>query len=408
MNTTGRLKNSSMSTERQASCKYFCSNNTDRLFAQGSIIATTSEFIFIGSVLCSARIFRWTTAVEDADPDDVGERDEGRVLEEGDGLLVDPSLPNADDGNEHCPPSQTLILSSISRQGLAGLVTAPRTQAGRRSHRLLSSLTASIPGKTPGSRTKEKATPKRLGAGRAGRGQIQRSLQNGSGTRQRIGFPQSATPAVVRRLLAKKHKQSQSRPAKSPHIVVAKLPKSEISRIIVRDSGAIPRNRIKSQPTAELSKLSKTAPALPTTSSAPNLLTALRFRRKKSAVENIAEKTSKSNCSVSSTVSNTGLTIPAPFTFSTESRAEEREVFEALKKVKELENQKIKRLELKLKEQQAKKEISLLRKTLVPKAQAIRNYPTFEVTRSDKQPTIAESPQLGYKRNANYKKYKEQ
>ena len=73
-----------------------------------------------------------------------------------------------------------------------------------------------------------------------------------------------------------------------------------------------------------------------------------------------------------------------------------------------IENLKTKRHKLKLKEQQAKKEILLLRKTLVPKAQPIRNYPTFEVARSDKQPTIAESPQLGIKRNANYKKFKEQ
>jgi len=350
----------------------------------------------------------WTTAAEDADPDDVEEMDVGIGLEEGDGLLVDPSLPTAEMKlpNEPCPPSQTLDLSqnsAISPQG-----SVPRIQPDRRSHRLSTNLAASNLGKTAGSRTKNKATPKRFGAGRAGRGQIQRSLQSvsGSGTRQRTGSSQSATPAVVRRLLAKK--QSQSRTAQLPNIGDAKLPMSEISSINVRDIGAIPRNRIKSQPTAELSKLSKTAPTLPTISSAPNLLTAKRLRRKKSAVENIAEKTSKSNCSLSSNVSSTGLTIPAPFTFSTESRAEEREVFETLKKVKELENQKTKRHKLKLKEQQAKKEILLLRKTLVPKAQPIRNYPTFEVARSDKQPTIAESPQLGNKRNANYKKFKEQ
>jgi len=95
------------------------------------------------------------------------------------------------------------------------------------------------------------------------------------------------------------------------------------------------------------------------------------------------------------------ITIPAPFKFTTQVRAGEREKFEALKRKKESAAEESKRLE---DEKQAKENEEALiqaRKALVHKAQPIRNFKPLEIKRSDKKLTMPFSPNIGLVKGPN-------
>jgi len=281
-------------------------------------------------------------------------------------------------------------------------------------------------------------TPKRLGtnsqeprlaAGRP-RTQIQRSLNTPTASRSRmiakspsipIPFPKSPDVGTrsKNRMLGEDLPQNQ--PSKQPTTKyrsqaeqILSYQRSTPSRFRSRPhqppkAGSVPQRQLHPVPAVQnTGTRPKSAKAIPP----PKKTTHARsIPKKATVVESLAESAKTkfglhqrrlpSTELLRDSTTRPSITIPAPFKFTTQVRAGEREKFEALKRKKESAAEESKRLE---DEKQAKENEEALiqaRKALVHKAQPIRNFKPLEIKRSDKKLTMPFSPNIGLVKGPN-------
>jgi len=98
-------------------------------------------------------------------------------------------------------------------------------------------------------------------------------------------------------------------------------------------------------------------------------------------------------------VVKSSVTIPAPFHFTTQVRAEERDIFENMIRKKETAAEEKKRLDEEKKRKEDKVELLKVRKNLVHKPEPVRYFKPLVIKKSEKPPTNPVTPQLGVKRN---------
>ena len=138
-------------------------------------------------------------------------------------------------------------------------------------------------------------------------------------------------------------------------------------------------------------------PRVATVPKSPNLITNSRCfnKRKVTVVE-----TNSDNGRVKAAQSGVGgkglsLTKPEPFKLKTEIRAVERVAFERMRRLKETAAEDEKLLEEEKKHREEQDDLLKVRKSLVHKAQPVRNYKPIAIKKSDKKVTLPSSPHLG-------------
>jgi len=281
-------------------------------------------------------------------------------------------------------------------------------------------------------------TPKRLGtnsqeprlAAARPRSQIQRSLNTPTASRSRrrskspsipITFPK--TPEVVAKFKNRKLgedlplNQSSKQPVskfKSQSEQILSFQRSTPSRFRSRphqppNSSSVPQRQLHPVLAGQNlgARLKSAKFTLP-----PKMTTNTRSMLKKATVvESLAESAKTKNDihqrrplsseAPRDSTTRPSITIPAPFKFTTQVRAGEREKFEAFKRKKESAAEERKRIE---DEKQAKENEEALvqaRRALVHKAQPIRNFKPLEIKRSDKKLTMPASPNFGLVKGPN-------
>lgn len=280
-------------------------------------------------------------------------------------------------------------------------------------------------------------TPKRLGtncqeprlAAARPRSQIQRSLNTPTASRSRrrskspnIPIPFPKTPEVVtrfkNRMLGEELPQNQ--PSKQPAAKfrsqaeqIISFQRSTPSRFRSRPPqppkpSTVPQRQLRQVPAGQdLEARPKPAKSiLP-----PKMTNARSIPKKATVVESLAESAKTkfglnqrrfpSTESLRESTTRPSITIPAPFKFTTQVRAGEREKFEAFKRRKESAAEERKRIE---DEKQAKENEEALvqtRRALVHKAQPVRNFKPLEIKRSDKKLTMPFGPNFGLVKGPN-------
>ena len=281
-------------------------------------------------------------------------------------------------------------------------------------------------------------TPKRLGtncqeprlAAARPRSQIQRSLNTPTASRSRrrskspsIPIPFPKTPEVVtrfkNRMLGEELPQNQPSKQPAPKFrsqaeQILSFQRSTPSRFRSRPHqppkpSSVPQRQLRPVPAGQdLAVRPKPAKSiLP-----PNMMTNARsIPNKATVVESLAGSAKTkfglnlrrlpSTESLRESTTRPSITIPAPFKFTTQVRAGEREKFEAFKRKKESAAEERKRIE---DEKQAKENEEALvqaRRALVHKAQPVRNFKPLEIKRSDKKLTMPFGPNFGLVKGPN-------
>ena len=134
-----------------------------------------------------------------------------------------------------------------------------------------------------------------------------------------------------------------------------------------------------------------------TVPTSPNLATKGRNfnKRKATVVETLVDKTHVKAVQIEAGGKRMTITIPEPFKLKTHMRAGERGQFEMMKRQKETAAAEERMLEEERKFKEEQDNLVIVRKSLVHKAQPIRNYKPMAIKRSDKKLTLPASPTLG-------------